>query len=343
MVIAPHPFASRPPAWWIPGPHAQTLWGKFARRTQLPRTGRTERWDTADGDFVDVFRVPSLRGAGAPRLLVLHGLEGTIHSHYARGILARAAAAGWAANLLIFRGCGGILNRLPRFYHSGETGDLAFVVDRLIQEDADAPLALIGYSLGGNVLLKWLGEEGGSVPAPVRAAAAVSVPYDLEAGARYIHQSFSRVYEQHFLRTLKAKALTKAQRFPESFDVMAIRRAKTIVDFDDVVTAPLHGFAGARDYYRRSSALQFLRRIEIPTRLISAYDDPFLPALVLRETADAVRQNPHLVPRFSEHGGHVGFVGGAIPGRPVYFAEDDVMLFLASYLESGPREDCDRG
>ena len=332
MVITPPDSAMFTPAWWVPGAHAQTLWGKFARRISLPSTGYLERWDTADRDFLDIFRVPA--PAGAPRLLILHGLEGTIRSHYARGILQRAAAAGWAADLLIFRGCGTEPNRAPRFYHSGETGDLAFVAERISREHPHAPLFLVGYSLGGNVLLKWLGEREAVHPPQVRAAVAVSVPYELEAGAGYIHRGFSRVYERHFLRTLKEKAAAKLERFPGLVNAVALEAADTIVAFDEAVTARIHGFANAHDYYQRSSAIGFLTGIRVPTMLISAYDDPFLPPEVLREVGVLAARNSSLHPCFSARGGHVGFVSGAVPGRPVYFSEDASMAFFQAHLEA---------
>jgi predicted alpha/beta-fold hydrolase len=325
MLTAAETTDSFAPAWWVPGAHAQTLWGKFARNTPLP-PGRLERWETPDDDFLEVFRVAA--PPSAPRLLVLHGLEGTVRSHYARGILQRAAAAGWAADLLIFRGCGAELNRRPRFYHSGETSDLQFVAQRIAREFPAAELYIVGYSLGGNVLLKWLGERGALHPPTLRAAAAVSVPFDLEAGARYIHHGFSRIYELHFLRTLKRKALAKLERFPDAYDRRALEAVDSIVDFDDVVTAPLHGFAGAHDYYSRSSAQGFLSSIRLPTALISAYDDPFLPPDILATVARTAAANPALHVAFSPQGGHVGFVGGANPARPKYYSEDRVFNFF---------------
>ena len=342
MVIAAATPTTFSPAWWVRGAHAQTLWGKFGRRTPLPPSGYIERWDTPDGDFLDLFRVPA-PSAAVPRLLVLHGLEGTIHSHYARGILQRAASAGWAADLLIFRGCGAELNRAPRFYHSGETGDLSFVLERITREHPDSPLLTVGYSLGGNVLLKWLGEQGSVIPSQLRAAVAVSVPYDLEAGASYISQGFSRVYERHFLRTLKDKATAKLARFPGLFDRDALAAVRTIVEFDDVVTSRIHGFAGAHDYYQRSSSLQFLPAIRVPTLLIGAYDDPFLPSDVLRRVHDIAVRNPDLTAAFSAHGGHVGFVSGVVPGRPVYFSEDRVMSYLSGHLDLQPDRKYDGG
>lgn len=317
------------PAWWIRGGHAQTLYGKFFRhRPTLPI--RRERWDTPDGDFLDVHRLDAPNGA--PRLIFLHGLEGTIRSHYVFGFFAEAQRRGWGADLLIFRGCGDEPNRAPRFYHSGETSDPAFVIDRVHAEHPHSPLLLAGVSLGGNVLLKLLGERGPSLPDPIRAAAAVSVPFDLERGCRYISQGFSKVYDRHFLRTLKQKALDKLAAHPGLFDRAALDRATSIYDFDDAVTAPVHGFGDAHDYYSRSSALGFLDRIRLPTLLLSAIDDPFLPATVLDEVRDIAAHNPRLTLEFTPQGGHVGFIGGRLPWRPVYYAERRVCEFLASAL-----------
>ena len=317
------------PAWWVRGGHAQTLWGKFFRQRSAPPT-RVERWDTPDGDFIDVHRLAA--PPGAPRLLFLHGLEGTIRSHYVAGFFAEAKRRGWAADLLIFRGCGDEPNRAPRFYHSGETGDLAFVLDRIRAENPDASIVLAGVSLGGNVLLKFLGESGSSLPRNVVAAGAISVPFDLERSCRFISRGFSKVYDRHFLRTLRAKALAKLERYPELFDRSELERAQSIYDFDDTVTAPVHGFADAHDYYSRSSSLGFLGRLRIPTLLLAAIDDPFLPPEVLDEVRAIASSNVYLTLDFPAHGGHVGFVSGKLPWRPFYYAEWRVCEFLADAL-----------
>ena len=318
------------PAWWVRGPHAQTLWGKFFRRRDQPPT-RRERWETPDGDFLDVHRLDA--PPGSPHLLFLHGLEGTIRSHYVGGFFSEAARRGWSADLLIFRGCGSEPNRSPRFYHSGETTDLAFVLDRVIREHPESPIVVAGVSLGGNVLLKFLGERSGTLPRQLRAAAAISVPFDLERGARFIGQGFSRVYDRHFLRTLRPKALTKLQRYPDLFDRSKLERATSIYDFDDAVTAPVHGFVDAHDYYARSSSVSFLSAIRLPTLLLSAVDDPFLPAAVLDRVRDIASGNPALSLEFTKHGGHVGFVAGRWPWRPFYYAE----WRACEFLDAAPR------
>jgi predicted alpha/beta-fold hydrolase len=316
------------PAWWVPGAHAQTLWGKLARRRPTLPT-RIERWSTPDSDFIDILRLDA--GPERPRLFLLHGLEGTVRSHYVGGLLQLAREYDWGADMLIFRGCGEEPNRAPRFYHSGETTDLAFAVSRVLEEFPAAPVVLCGVSLGGNVLLKWLGERGDSLPERIRAAAAISVPFDLERGSRHISRGFSRVYERHFLRTLRRKAAAKLAHFPALFDHRAMASARTLYDFDDVVTAPVHGFRDAHDYYRRSSSLDYLTRIRRPTLLLSARDDPFLPAAVLDEVTALAARNPCLTAEFHQRGGHVGFVAGP-PWRPAYFAERRVAEFLLSFL-----------
>ena len=323
------------PAWWVPGAHLRTLWGKLVRRPPA-LDARVERWTMNDGDEIELHRLEPL-GARAPhhgRLLVLHGLEGTIRSHYLRGLLALAYHRGWAADALIFRTCNGEMTRARRLYHSGETTDLDGVVRRLVREHPGQPLVLAGFSLGGNVLLKWLGEHGEKLPKEVRAAAAVSVPFDLERGSRFIERGFARVYGRHFLRTLRAKARTKLEQDPGLFDAMALERARTLFDFDDAVTAPVHGFVGASDYYRRSSSLGFLSSIRRPTLLLSAYDDPFLPAAVLGEVERVAHGNSCLSVEFHERGGHVGFISGRAPWAPRYYAEDRVLGFLEAALAS---------
>jgi predicted alpha/beta-fold hydrolase len=327
------------PAWWLRNRHLQTLWGKLARRRpELPT--RTVRWETPDGDFVDLLRMdPAPRAAGAapaPRVLLLHGLEGSPRSHYVGGIFEECRRRGWGADLLVFRSCGAEPNRERRFYHSGETADAACVLERLVAENPIAPRGLVGISLGGNVLLKLLGERGRDLPSSVRAAAAVSVPFDLARGCRSIDRGFARVYQGFFLRSLRRKAREKLDRYPDLFDGSALDRVRSLWDYDDAVTAPVHGFESAEDYYARSSSLGFLERIRLPTLLVSAVDDPFLPGEVLDEVRVVARSNPALELEFVPSGGHVGFVAGDVPWRPVYWAERRVADFLATRLEEQP-------
>ncbi len=318
------------PAWWVPGPHLQTLWGKLVRRPAEVPT-RAELWQTPDDDELEIRRLDA--PAGAPRLLLLHGLEGSIDSHYLRGSLNLARARGWAADVLVFRGCNGRINRARRMYHSGETSDLDLVVRRLVDEHPGTPLAIAGFSLGGNVLLKWLGERGHAVPETIVAAAAVSVPFDLGRGSRHIERGFSRVYSESFLRSLRRKARAKLRRYPDLFDPVALERARTIFDFDDAVTAPMHGFSGADDYYERSSSISFLKAIRVPTLLLSSRDDPFLPPDVLDDVAMIARSNHCLTTEFVEKGGHVGFVSGRSPRQTRYFGEERMLEFLGWFMQ----------
>ena len=323
------------PAWWVPGRHAQTLWGRVFRRPPVVDT-RLERWPTPDDDEIEVHRLDA-SGPNPhcmPRLILLHGLEGTIRSNYIQGTLALARERGWAADVLIFRGCGTRMNRQRRLYHSGETSDLNLVIERVARETPDQPIVLAGFSLGGNVLLKWLGEQGEGLRPQICGSAAVSVPYDLEAGARQIEHGFSRIYTYHFLRSLIAKARVKLTAYPALFDDTRLDSVQTLFDFDDVVTAPVHGFLGAHDYYSRSSSLQYLHAVRTPTLLLSSLDDPFMS----RETADTVLRvallSASLHAEFHAAGGHVGFVDGRLPFRSRHFAEVRVVEFLSNQLGS---------
>jgi uncharacterized protein len=314
------------PAWWVPGGHLQTLWGKLFRRQPVAPTILV-RWDTPDGDFLELHRLVSK--PSAPRVLLLHGLEGSIRSHYAQGLLNEAARRGWGADLLIFRSCGSELNRARRFYHSGETDDIAFVLERISREFPFAPLGMVGVSLGGNVLLKFLGERGKDLPKTLRGAATISVPFDLARSSKRINRGFSRLYQRFFLGSLRRKAGEKAKRFPDLAPVDRIASLRTLEDFDNLVTGPLHGFADAQDYYARSSSLAYLEAIRLKTLLISAVDDPMLPAEVLDEVREIARKNPALEIEFVQKGGHAGFITGSVPWRPFYYAEYRVGEFLA--------------
>jgi predicted alpha/beta-fold hydrolase len=293
-----------------------------------------ERWDTPDDDFLDICRLdpPVAAPRSRPRLVLLHGLEGSPRSHYARSFLAEATHRGWAADVVVFRSCGSELNRAKRFYHSGETTDLDFVVRSLVENEPARPVVLAGVSLGGNVLLKWLGENAGKLPPQVIAAAAISVPFDLERGARQIDRGFARVYQAHFMRTLRRKARGKLLRYPDLVDSAAIDRARSLYDFDDCVTAPVHGFRDAHDYYTQSSSIRWIDRIRTPTLLLSARDDPFLPAEVLDEVVRIADGNPFVTTEFVERGGHAGFVSGTFPWKPFYYAEWRAMEFLAEWV-----------
>jgi len=319
-------------AWWLPDPHSATLWGRLGRREpHLPTA--VEQWDTPDGDFVELVRLhsPGLR-ADAPRVLLLHGLEGGAHSHYAKAMFREARSRGWGADLMLFRTCGSEPNRQPRSYHSGETTDPALVVDRIGREFPNAPLGLVGVSLGANVLCKLLGEWGDEEPAHVRAAVAMSTPFDLARASRHIGQGFGTVYERAFLKSLVPKALGKIARHPELSGLDGVSSARTLWEFDDRFTAPLHGFRDAADYYARASSLPFLGSIRVPTLLLNAMDDPFLPRAVLDDVRHIARDNAALTVEFPERGGHVGFTGGLWPWKPWYYGEWRASQFIEAQL-----------
>ena len=226
-----------------------------------------------------------------------------------------------------------LANRRPRLYHSGETGDLDFVVQTLSRREPGAPLCAIGVSLGGNVLLKWLGEHPGQKA--IAAAAALSTPYDLGASGRFLETTLGRLYVGNFLATLKSKAVETARRFPEAavrMDILLALRARSFWEFDDAANAPLHGFTGADDYYRRASSIGFLPTIDTPTLCLSALDDPFLPPEALHRAKAAASRAIEF--RITPRGGHIGWVAGALPWRPGYFAEQSSLDWLGA--RAGP-------
>jgi predicted alpha/beta-fold hydrolase len=314
-------------ARWLPNPHLMTIYASLAR---LPRRlpTRRERWELADGDFLDVDRLDG--PAGAPLVIVCHGLEGSSRAGYVRGVLAQLRARGLAALAMNFRSCSGEPNRLLRSYHSGETGDLEHVIDRLRAERPGRALALCGFSLGGNVVTKYLGERGTGAPSEIRAAAVISVPFDLDGCCTALDGPglAARIYRERFLRQLRRKALHKAKRFGE-IDVARTRAAHTLRAFDDAVTAPTHGFASAADYYARSSSLAVLDGVVHPLLAIHAEDDPFIPPHTVPRAALA--RNPHITFESSAQGGHVAFVHGP-PWRAERHAEARAVAFLATKL-----------
>jgi predicted alpha/beta-fold hydrolase len=289
--------------------HLQTLYASLAPPPRVPLERR--RWETPDGDFIDV----DFAGAAASRTLALfHGLEGGSDSHYARGIVAYAARAGWRVALPHFRGCSGEPNRRPRAYHSGDTAEIDWIVRRL------APAAAVGISLGGNALLKWLGERGDAASALVPRAAAVSAPIDLPAAGRALDRGLNRLlYTRHFLSTLKPKSLAKLERFPGIYDAARVRAARTFREFDDLVTAPLHGFRGVDDYWSSASSGPWLEHIRVPTLVLNARNDPFLPEQAL--VAAARKAAPCVQLEFPRSGGHVGFPQPWLANRLLEFLD----------------------
>ncbi len=291
---------------WLPGGHLQTIYGRFAGAS-APAYRRV-RWDTPDGDFIDLDWIGP--HTGAPLVVLFHGLEGSSRSHYATTLMRALSARGWNGAVVHFRGCSGEPNRLPRAYHSGDDEEIDWIVRRLRAQHG-GPLYAIGVSLGGNALLKWLGMRGEDAGV-LDAAAAVCAPVDLTAAGHALERGFNRLYTRHFLRTLKPVAMAKLERFPGLFDARAVREAGTLRAFDDAVTAPLHGFRDAADYWTRASSRPWLAGIRVATLMIHARNDPFLPAEALPRPGDVA---PCVRLEIPEQGGHVGFVSGAFPGH----------------------------
>lgn len=317
------------PAWWLPGGHAQTIFPALLRRRPvLPLD--CETLELPDGDFVDLCWTGP---GGGPIVALFHGLEGGIGSHYSSGMLAAIHAAGWQGVLMHFRGCSGRHNRLARSYHSGDTGDIGFLVKSLAQRAPDAPLAAIGFSLGGNALLKYLGETGNA--SGLKAAAVVSVPFQLAASADRLSRGLSRIYQRHLLALLRRKFRGKFAANDSRAGAIALQpgelaRLDTFRLFDDAVTAPLHGFDGVDDYYRRSSCRAFLSSIRIPTLIVHALDDPFLPQAAVPAAAELA----HCVSlELHQSGGHAGFVEGGVPWTPRYWLERRIPEFLQAHLD----------
>ncbi|MCO5760072.1 MAG: hydrolase [Chromatiaceae bacterium] len=315
------------PAWWLSNAHLQTLWPSLFRRRRPPAL-EAERLELDDGDFIDLSWV---RGAQGPCVLVLHGLEGSLDSHYAGGTLSALAAAGYRPVFMYFRGCSGTPNRLPRGYHSGATEDLLSVLAHLAGRLGEPPFAAVGYSLGGNLLLKYLGER--PPPIPLRAAVAISVPFRLGDAVGRLDRGFSRLYQRHLVGRLRASYQRKFATLPSPLGV-DVARLRSFFAFDDQVTAPLHGFAGARDYYNRCSCRQFLAGIATPTLILHARDDPFMFPSTLPSAAEL---GPATTLEVSEGGGHVGFVSGRLPWRPRYWAEERLVAFLDQIRHGGSR------
>ena len=290
--------------WWLPGGHLQTIVPSLLAPPRVPL--RRERWDTPDGDFIDV---DFCGDPGAePQLVLFHGLEGGSDSHYARSIAAHALAGGWRLAIPHFRGCSGELNRKPRAYHSGDSEEIDWVL-----RGFGAPVHVIGVSLGGNAMLKWLGERGAEARSVVRRAAVVSAPIDLSAAGNALDRGLNRlVYTRHFLSTLKPKSLARLGLFPGIYDAAQVRAARSFRDFDGCVTAPLHGFRDTDHYWTSSSSGPYLEHIRVPTLLLNARNDPFLPEHALLAAAQKVA--PCVVLEFPRTGGHAGFLAGPFPG-----------------------------
>lgn len=318
------------PAWWLPGRHLQTIVPNALRKRPVSQL-RRERLELPDGDFVDVDWSSEQSG---PIVVVLHGLEGSIESRYASGIMRQIDLHGWRGALLHHRGCSGEPNRLPTGYHSGHTADFDYFLKLLKQREPNTPIAALGYSLGGNVLLKWLGETGNKEL--LKTAIAVSVPFRLDLCSQAMNRGFSRLYQFSLMRRMRGSLRRKVKLGIVDFPARSIGKLKTFYDFDDRVTGPIHGFGNADGYYQTCSSRQFLKQIQTPTLIIHAKDDPFMTP----EVIPALRElSPHITLELSDHGGHVGFVSGAWPWRARYWLEERIPDHLSQHFD----EDDDHG
>ena len=318
--------------WWLPGGHAQTIWpARLARCAPALATSnpaalawRRERWATPDADFIDLDFLDAPAPAGAPLLVLFHGLEGSSQSHYAQAFGHWARQHGWRYVVPHFRGCSGELNLAPRAYHSGDFEEIGWVLARL-RAAHGAPLRVVGISLGGNALLRWAEEAGHSAARVARAVVAVSAPVDLAASGQAIGRGFNRqVYSRMFLQTMRPRALAKLAQHPGLFSRDLMLAARDLYSFDNLFTAPLHGFKNTDDYWARASAKPHLHRIRIPALLLNARNDPFVPAASLPQQAAVGR---HVTLWQPAHGGHVGFPGGRFPGH-LQRLPDGVMRWL---------------
>lgn len=316
------------PAWWLSNSHAQTLYPTLTRRIQAPVDG-TERIELPDGDFIDLAWAINGLYKDAPLVVLLHGLGGSIESTYVAGLMHALNGYGWRAVLMHFRGASKEPNRLARAYHSGDTGDLNFFLNLLQKREPDTKKAAIGVSLGGNVLLKWLGENSSQVI--LQAAIGVSVPFQLRLVADKISQGFSRVYQGYLLKRLKEVFVRKRAVLGDNLPEF-LRDAdkwRCFWTFDEFVTAPLHGFANVHTYYREASSRPYLRHITTPTLIIHALDDPFMTPEIIPSESELSQE---ITLELSESGGHVGFIAGPLPWTPVYWLEQRIPEFLKQHF-----------
>jgi len=333
MIATPPPVTTEPfaPRRWLSNGHAMTVfaWGRVREFRDLPAPeARRFRVDPDDEVLARCYWQPD-RAARAT-LLALHGLEGSSEAHYMRGLAHRAWTRGWNAVLLNQRNCGGTEHLARGLYHSGLTSDPREVMRSLVATDGLTAFGVVGYSLGGNLTVKLAGELYDGSDPPIRAAVAISPTIDLDCCVRAIERRSNAVYHWNFVRHLKGRMRRKEQTRPGGFDLAPLERIRTIRAFDEAYTAPHHGFQGATDYYHRASAIRVVGQIRIPTLILAAEDDPFVPASQFREAA--LRDNPSIVVRVERHGGHCGFVGEAVNGFDGYWAEETAVRFIAAVM-----------
>jgi len=312
------------PTYWLKNPHVQTIWSSAFRRIPNSET-RTERLELSDGDFVDLQWLSQSNQAtdteNLPILLLLHGLEGSKESTYIRGLLNSVRELAFRTVVLHFRGCGGELNRLAKSYHSGETDDLGEVIDFLHSKYPDSKVMVAGFSLGGNVLLKYLGEK--AEKSKIDAAIAVSVPMLLAPSSKKLDKGFSKLYRNRLIKALKNKIAKKLEQHPDALELsqQQLGTLQTFYDFDDQVTAKLNGYLGAQDYYEQCSSKQFLKTIKTPTLILHSKDDPFMTQEVIPSEAEL---SEFVTLELTESGGHVGFISGTNPLSLNYYIDERV-------------------
>jgi len=314
------------PAWWLRGAHAQTVWPTLMR-ADIELTLRPERLELWDGDFVDLAWSDQGLSSKSPLVILLHGLGGNIQSAYVKGLLNACNLRGWRAVLMHFRGCSGEPNRLARSYHSGDTDDLDFLLRTLEQREPDTVKAAVGISLGGNVLLKWLGEHPDQ--SYIQASISVSAPLELRMAANHMVRGVSRLYQYWMLKQLHQHVRDKVKRSRLPIQLSQLDQWNCFWSFDDNVTAPLNGFSHVHDYYIHSSSRYYLNSITTPTLILHAEDDPFMPTTVLPSASEL---SPVVSLELSKQGGHVGFISGNMPGRAEYWLDQRVPAFFQDYL-----------
>jgi predicted alpha/beta-fold hydrolase len=317
------------PAWWLTNPHAQTMYPSLARR-QIAAIDYSERFELPDGDFIDLAWAVNGLKKDAPLVILLHGLGGGIRSAYVAGLLSAFNKQGWRAMLMHFRGAGSELNRLPRAYHSGDTNDLSCLINALSQREPTTKKAVVGISLGGNVLLKWLGEQ--REQSLVQAGVAVSVPFQLRLAADRMNHGLSRIYQSYLLRGMRCffdqKMKANKDKMPPSME--KLNSINCFWTFDEFITAPLHGFASVHSYYRESSSRQYLASINTPTLIIHSLDDPFMTPEIIPGTDEL---SDEVTLELSRKGGHVGFISGHIPGVSEYWLDQRIPDYLKNFLD----------
>lgn len=302
-MLTAHKSSAFNPAWPLPNGHLETIYPSLFRKVNgLAGRYVRERLELPDGDFLDIDR---LKKGAKQAVIISHGLEGNSHRAYVTGMARAFEARGWDVLAWNFRGCSGVMNRLPRFYHSGDTTDLLSLVRFAIDACGYEQVVLIGFSMGGNMTLKLAGEAGENLPREVTGLVAFSVPCDLAASAKKLEQSAFGLYQRRFMRMLKAKIEAKEADMPGTFDLSGLERMRTFREFDDTFTAPLHGFRDAADYWEKASCLPWLPEIRRPALLVSALNDPFLTESCFPR--EAARANPCLTLETPKHGGHTGF------------------------------------